>query len=276
MLYVLTIGKKTDEKNLHYTEVVTAGSLREVADRVNNKFPGMKIFSATNAPDEHPDEATHFDPELIITHYRDKELEIEFAEKQGWALCPHKENNAKTGRYSVGQKYLFYTYRYNDGSCSTLITQADPKETKLEIISLECMEEHEVPVEYSEDTTKGYIFKDQEGRIYHNQYPVASYGQMDTSGDSQVEETDPDDVRYGYSGLQDISKMLRLFHHYNVKQEAEKLPLNENLERNNRRVELALAEAKEKFGLRISLCNFLKDNSEKKPWLLVPKYSIVA
>ncbi|WP_425263602.1 hypothetical protein [Vibrio owensii] len=51
------------------------------------------------------------------------------------------------------------------------------------LVMLTCESEHEVPIEYSEDTTKGYILRDEQGRECHNQYPTASYGQIDTSAD---------------------------------------------------------------------------------------------
>ena len=55
---------------------------------------------------------------------------------------------------------------------------------KMEV--LEVTEHHKVPVAWREEegpTADGYLLKDSEGKRWHNQYPVANYGQLDDSND---------------------------------------------------------------------------------------------
>lgn len=55
-----------------------------------------------------------------------------------------------------------------------------------EIVLLEVVEHHKVPYRYDpkmEKTCDGYVLKDESGGVWHNQYPMAYYGQLDDSYD---------------------------------------------------------------------------------------------
>jgi hypothetical protein len=63
--------------------------------------------------------------------------------------------------------------------CDTL------KEIKL--LDVQCLEHHRVPGEWDNEIKHdGFIFKDDTGRVWYNQYPRAAYGQMDDSNNWRI------------------------------------------------------------------------------------------
>lgn len=90
-------------------------------------------------------------------------------------------------RFEVGKSYPFigYTYTSEDGrnlsSHSYRYWEGMTVTTHLEMLA--CESEHDVPVDYSQDTAKGYILVDSKQRKAHNQYPSASYGQISNTAD---------------------------------------------------------------------------------------------
>lgn len=93
-------------------------------------------------------------------------------------------------RYEVGQPYAFATVRFSGREFGDFLY--DPRRHILEgidLVKLTCTEHHKVVIEfYEKDGPKadGFVFVDEQGRTWHNQYPVAYYGQLDDSNDRQV------------------------------------------------------------------------------------------
>ncbi len=94
-------------------------------------------------------------------------------------------------RFTPGKKYLFMRHEFalldKDGNQSGSVHHVGMMMEPLlntEFIVLTCKEEHDVPVDYSDDKAKGYIFTSEElGLDLKNQYPTASYSQLSTAGD---------------------------------------------------------------------------------------------
>lgn len=97
--------------------------------------------------------------------------------------------NKIISRYQVGQKLITVCFHF-DGKPPMLGVIMpyfyDMKApTKIDLIRLEVIEEHEVPDAYDPDSgnsSVGYVLKDDQGRIWHNQYPLAHYGQLSDEG----------------------------------------------------------------------------------------------
>jgi hypothetical protein len=96
-------------------------------------------------------------------------------------------------RYQVGSIVPFIRIQFAYPNCNVALMSNTflPWESKLKGISifwLECAEHHKVFNSWDEkktgDTYDGFIFKSQiadDARIWHNQYPTASYGQLSDS-----------------------------------------------------------------------------------------------
>ena len=66
------------------------------------------------------------------------------------------------------------------------VVHSEEIDWKFEIKKLTVKEHHKVEVKYYENqgkTADGYVLIDFENKIYHNQYPTASYGQTSDAGD---------------------------------------------------------------------------------------------
>lgn len=92
-------------------------------------------------------------------------------------------------RFKVNQTYYFIrnyiTNAIGNTYWSTSLASNDTLH-EIQIIKAVCESEHTVPVAYSEDrTTTGYLFN-VDGAVYHNQYPVAYYGQMSDVADRTI------------------------------------------------------------------------------------------
>lgn len=117
-------------------------------------------------------------------------------------------------RFEVGKKYPFIGHIYKSKKSGNILASYslfdnddfDLYQTNL--VLLECVSEHDVPIAYQDDSTaKGYIFKSDDGKIeYHNQFPTASYGQMSTTSDyiaSAIVEID---------GQEELSQLISVNH----------------------------------------------------------------
>lgn len=78
----------------------------------------------------------------------------------------------------------------------------------IDILEVECVEHHKVAWDQDPDQEKkydGFVFKDGQGRPWHNQYPRASYGQLDDSQNWTVrpgwEDLADDEARMSYTDL---------------------------------------------------------------------------
>jgi hypothetical protein len=93
-------------------------------------------------------------------------------------------------RFVVGETYTFArtVYERTDKDIfSPLYMPWLDKLTEIQVINLECVEHHKVGWEHAPDDKKyDGFFKDQDGNLWANQYPRASYGQLDDSGDRHV------------------------------------------------------------------------------------------
>lgn len=84
---------------------------------------------------------------------------------------------------------------------------------KCHVEMLTCIEHHKVP-NYWDDSTPpkldcdGFIFKGADGKVWHNQYPRASYGQLDDRQDQIVSCASPSAV----NGATDFVHMETAFH----------------------------------------------------------------
>ena len=102
-------------------------------------------------------------------------------------------------RYSVGQKLpvLFLMRAPKDGDDVTLNLMffgftplLDDVEPEIEIKALTVLSEHKVPWEFGDgDETPydGFILEDAKGNTWHNQYPVAAYGQLSDTADAMFD-----------------------------------------------------------------------------------------
>lgn len=103
-------------------------------------------------------------------------------------------------RYTPGQKVPFIKVDFTPAErnlfrrpyfpwCDTL--------NSIEMRLLVCVEHHKVPGDW-EDEVKydGFIFKDMEGKEWYNQYPRASYGQLDDSQNTTVRSKDAVDLSF--------------------------------------------------------------------------------
>lgn len=105
-------------------------------------------------------------------------------------------------RFTVGKQYPFFFMQYvmhgvtDPASTRKCLNGMGPqflpwrdKAIKGHVEMLTCIEHHRVPDAHDpegERTCDGFIFKDNEGNLWYNQYPHASYGQLDDSGDRFV------------------------------------------------------------------------------------------
>lgn len=91
-------------------------------------------------------------------------------------------------RFQVGQIVVAYRFiiTKHDGSVvktTSNIFRNQAESVKYDFILLECIEHHKVPIAYSDGEGDGFIFKDDQGNIFNNQYPTASYGQISDDND---------------------------------------------------------------------------------------------
>jgi len=93
-------------------------------------------------------------------------------------------------RFEVGKSYVFVqdvvvNYRYG------LYLPWEQNLLRQNILICKCVEHHKVPGDW-EDELKydGFKFQDQNGKVWDNQYPKASYGQLDDSNNGILHAAD--------------------------------------------------------------------------------------
>lgn len=101
-------------------------------------------------------------------------------------------------RFQIGQTYVFTKLVFKRGFDrfgNAYLPWAD-SDLKILVQVLKCEEHHKVPAHYREEegpTCDGFIFRNvDDSTIWYNQYPRASYGQMDDSYDRKVLKKDGD------------------------------------------------------------------------------------
>ena len=95
-------------------------------------------------------------------------------------------SEAKTGRYSVGEEIYACVFVYNDriSTSQPYMMRSIETPTDIKFIKLTVKEHHKVPGDYDEEVKyDGYILAADDGTIFTNQYPRASYGQVSDRGD---------------------------------------------------------------------------------------------
>ena len=106
-----------------------------------------------------------------------------------------------TGRLTVGQKYIFINIEY-DRTVPTFTSLYLPWQDELRKINLElleCVEHHRVPNAFDVEKKPaydGYVLRDAEGDLWHNQYPEAEFGQMSSADGYAYKNKDDDTGRY--------------------------------------------------------------------------------
>lgn len=92
-------------------------------------------------------------------------------------------------RYNVGQKNVFINVQFvpsNMRFCALYLPWCDELKS-IELIKLTCTEHHRVPGDWSDEVQyDGFRFVDEKGAVWDNQYPRASYGQLDDSANWRV------------------------------------------------------------------------------------------
>ena len=95
-------------------------------------------------------------------------------------------SEAKTGRYSVGEEIYACVFVYSDriSTSQPFMMRSIETPTDIKFIKLTVKEHHKVPGDYDDEVKyDGYILAADDGTIFTNQYPRASYGQLDDRGD---------------------------------------------------------------------------------------------
>lgn len=111
-------------------------------------------------------------------------------------------------RYTVGEEVLFINVKFTTEGLrlSPLYLPWKDKLEKIDIIKLTCKEHHRIPGDWDDEIQHdGFIFTgevDGVERTYNNQYPRASYGQLDDSNNWRISDftEDGDIVTYTDAG----------------------------------------------------------------------------
>lgn len=93
-----------------------------------------------------------------------------------------------TGRYSIGEEIYCITFKYSDTinvSTSMIAVVMDGNPDIVVFNKLTVKEHHKVPNRYdlTDTCNDGYVLEDENGIVFHNQYPYADYGQVSDAGD---------------------------------------------------------------------------------------------
>lgn len=117
-------------------------------------------------------------------------------------------------RFNVGEKHLFLINLFSNKNGDEtryygIFNESTITLLKTTIIELTCIERHVVPVEGSNDSYDGYVFSNENGDLFHNQYPSASFGQTSDLGNKIAWSTDGEFNQYLIvsSILEDLSRM---------------------------------------------------------------------
>ncbi len=104
--------------------------------------------------------------------------------------------SSSTGRYSPGQELYGIAFSYRSKKMSSIgapMLWDEEYPSAIHFIKLKVTEHHRVPNEFDEKQEPtldcdGYKLVDEKGRVFLNQFPRASYGQITDNGDRQFRE----------------------------------------------------------------------------------------
>lgn len=142
--------------------------------------------------------------ETDATDFRIQEVEL-LMKQSPWMMHPDEGCIAKSdadkemekggeipsGRYRVGQTIPVAVFRAKNKNTGRdrYATQVFPNLENIiewDVVNLVVTEQHAVPSHFYPDGEKshtGYVLTDPDGDVWYNQYPAASYGQLDDSSD---------------------------------------------------------------------------------------------
>lgn len=89
-------------------------------------------------------------------------------------------------RYTPNEKTLFINIKFeaSEPRFSSLYLPWTDKLLAIELLELTCEKHERVAGEWDDEVQyDGFIFRDADGKEWHNQYPRAAYGQLDDSQD---------------------------------------------------------------------------------------------
>ena len=92
-------------------------------------------------------------------------------------------------RYDVGETsvFIYIAYKIATPRFGRLYLPWEDELRSINILPLTCIEHHRVPGEWDDKIEHdGFVFQDEQGQRWANQYPRASYGQLDDSQDRMV------------------------------------------------------------------------------------------
>lgn len=105
-------------------------------------------------------------------------------------------------RYTVGQKLvvLFHELEGREHFHNPMYLPWSDKLKRLHIRTLVVTEHHKVPDAFAkpgvENANDGYLLTDEQGHVWANQYPVASYGQVSDEADRLFRRLHPEGTDY--------------------------------------------------------------------------------
>lgn len=133
-------------------------------------------------------------------------------ENQENAEAKNEEAPAPKLRFTVGEDYFFINvdFKKGEGSFFPLFQPWNGDTvTKIEIVKLHCAEHHRVRWDCDENDAEpkydGFVFTDDTDMRWYNQYPSASYGQLDDSANWIATRSKPlgdDDPWYNYTQVE--------------------------------------------------------------------------
>ena len=167
-------------------------------------------------------------------------------------------SEAKTGRYSIGEEIYACVFVYNDriSTSQPYMMRSIETPTDIKFIKLTVKEHHKVPGDYDDEVKyDGYILAADDGTIFTNQYPRASYGQLSDRSDRIFH------IDFRGKTEEDFKKMFD----NEVKVPHEYVIINEVFTPMVKAVTLGKDKLPDELGVKLSmLINHFKDNFTKQ------------
>lgn len=113
-------------------------------------------------------------------------------------------------RFTVGEAVVFVHIDFVPGRMrfGTRYFPWEDELREIKVVRLTCKEHHTVPGEWDDKPQHdGFVFMDDNGEVWHNQYPAAVYGQLDDSQNWIVHPKDYQKYPDFYS-MEDVCKYM--------------------------------------------------------------------